>query len=184
MTTPLAYIIEPQGGDPIKISRMYLTDIFEAQDGGETRFGSRENPRIKISYNAVVIDTDIHTFEILARSFRDRNLAVSVPYWQDVTRITSAVSSGGSSLPCDTVGREFIVNHWIGIWQNFMTVDIHQISAVNPSSVEIVGDTLNQNWPINTIVMPVFRGYLQSVELRRVTAYHSVYTVTLETESR
>lgn len=144
----------PNWRQPVNEALTWNTVVLGSRTGAEQRFGVRWSPRR--SFEALFTPTGV------SRTHFD--LAVGkvgidpwyVPVWHDVTRLSSTLSSGASSLAIDTDYREFKAGGFVMLRADEFTSEVLEIDTIAGGAIEFV-DGPSQDWPEGTLVFPALK---------------------------
>lgn len=146
--------------DPVEIEPTWPSRVLTKEDGTEQR--------LPLSQAA----TEVVTYRLLAPTYGDAanlktlldnatDALVRVPRWEDEARVTTAVSAGASTIPCDPSDRpSFVAGSEVLLWRSATSYEVAVIATVGGSSIDTV-DPLVSAWGAGTIVVPINEARVQ-----------------------
>lgn len=141
----------PDWSQPLVERLIWLTDVIEARDGTEQRISLRKIPRREIDYHVVASGREARATEALLWGWQGRIYAL--PMWQDIQRLTAAVSVGATSITVDTTDREYAVGSLVILMAADGTNEVIEISGVSSGSLSLATPA-QQSWLVGTPIMP------------------------------
>ena len=140
---------------PVEIDRRVpVVVIGPMRDGGEQRQALSSASVDTITYRLVAPDWyDAQVARIMAQVADDS--LVRMPRWEDQARVTTAVSAGDLTIPCDPSDKvTFVAGVEVLLWRDAQTYEVGTIDTVGASSIDVV-DPLTDAWGAGTIVVPI-----------------------------
>lgn len=149
-----AWTIQPNWQQPVIERLSWKSAVLVSPSAAEQRFALRWSPRR--SFEAM--------FSVNGRTRTLLDVALSaagaadwfLPIWHDGERVSSAISSGASSLSVDTDFREFRVNGFVMLWASETDYEVHEVTSIGSGTIGIDPVT-SKTWPAWTRVFPCVR---------------------------
>lgn len=160
MTTLLAtsaplVVLRHDWSVPVERERTFPTDVIgPTEDGHEQRLALSHLATDRMTYRLIAPDWyDAETIRLLGHAATDTT--VRMPRWEDEARVTTAITAGATSVPCDpTDKRLYVAGVHVLLWRDAQTYEVATIDAVNAASLDVV-DPLASDWGAGTIVAPI-----------------------------
>ncbi len=113
-------------------SETYQTDIFQAQNGTESRLANIDTPKRAIEYEIIPDNNQKVEMieEIIAYALRFSCLQ---PLLFSATNITS--TQNAYTISCDTTDRDFVVGEYALIRKGYNDYVMHKITAITATSI-------------------------------------------------
>lgn len=139
---------------PIREVLEFGVEILEKFDGTEQRISTRANPRQR--WTALYRSTDLQQRELRALMFDWQGRQFGVPLWREATRVTAAITGGGTSTAnvITTTGSEFRVGGLGAVFTDSRTFDVLTVASTTATSV-VFTTAIQASYPVDTLVMPV-----------------------------
>lgn len=150
MTAPV-FPFRPNWRRPLVERLEWLTDVLTARSGAEDRTAMRLHPRRSMEFEALVHTSALQRLDALLWAYGGGQYVL--PIWTDPQQLASTLSSGASSIPCDTAGYDFAAGAYAVLWRNDAQYEAVEIDTVGASSLTLVGATA-QTWPAGTRLLP------------------------------
>jgi hypothetical protein len=140
--------------DPVDVEPTIPSRVLTAETG--------EEQRLALSHVAATIVT----YRLLAPTANDAaqlktvvdeatDGLVRIPRWEDEARVTTAVTAGATTIPCDPNDRPtFVAGSEVLLWRSPTNYEVAVIDTVGASSIDTV-DALAADWGAGTIVVPI-----------------------------
>lgn len=138
---------------PVVERLAFSTFVLKHQDGSEQRRQIRLYPRRQLQYRCTVQDIDNERALALSKMRYAQNSIVLVPVWSDVSRLSTSITMGATSISLDTVGYDYDVGGYVFLRTPAGVFQAYQISAVTGTSITLTEST-TQAFPVGTIVSP------------------------------
>ncbi len=139
---------------PIQERLEFKTDILQINDGTEQRINVREAPRQVFKFT-IRTDDNRTRDSINAQLFDAQSRVFGIPVWFEQKPLEAPLAIDDTTVQVDTANADFRVGGLAMIYDNDFAQDTLEISAVNPTSLELdvgVGQAFDA---ISTIVVPV-----------------------------
>jgi hypothetical protein len=147
-----AWALTPDWSQGVRETLQFKTDVMIAWSGAEQRRALRIAPRRQFEFSAPMEQKDRRFIE--AALFAWSSMIWALPIFSDGQRLTSALTPGLLTLPCDTVNRDFRAGGLAILIQDAVTFEVVQISSVSNTalalSVAVAG-----SWPVGSRLYPV-----------------------------
>jgi len=165
----IIFVFTPDWSEPVVERYEWLTQIIEADDGGERRNRLRTNPRRSIEYRVLVNSDDKRWLEVYMWDWKAR--LFSVPIWTDCVFTTADTPIG--DLVIDVAFTEF-TSFKVGGVAIFVIdqrdVEAVEIANITATTLILLRPTLKA-WPSGTRIYPALVGRLtEDQNLRQPTA--------------
>jgi len=155
-SVPLPFPIVPEV--PVKEVWQYRTVVNIAEKGKEQRAALRSNPRVLMSFQALLLD-DLDRKHAYAMLIRYSPTTFYYPLYQYSARLTVAAVSGASKLFCDPLDTDIRVGEAIALFNPLLDKTV----MLTVSSIDIDGIVLAA--PLEFDV-PVYWGICPAIEFR------------------
>jgi hypothetical protein len=146
--------VQPDWSDGMTERLEWLTDVLRSTSGAEQRIQIRVSPRRTFEMKTVVFGPERALYDLGLKAQGTADWYV--PLWYDVSRIGAAVSSGGTVISFPTAGHEFSAGSIAILYQTPFSYELCQVTALSSNAVTLAS-ALQNNWPVNTRVMPIMR---------------------------
>lgn len=141
-------------GSPVTRERTYPTTVHPRYDGTEHRQLRSTVATERITYRLLAPDADRAAILATLGDLADDRL-IRVGRWEDLTRLTAAVSAGASTIACDTTDRPtFEAGAQVMLWRDPYTYEVAVIDTFTASTLDTV-DPLTLSWGPGTTVVVV-----------------------------
>ncbi len=181
----IAWLPPVDWSEPVEDVRRYLTDVLIGTDGNEQRRQLRARPRRTIRYRSVLLERGEATRILEGLRSLGADWA-TLPLWCDATALSTGVSIGGTSLSCDTTGREFRTGMDAALLvRNSQTFERLRVETVSSTGLTLhLDNPLQAAWAAGTAVVPLVRGRMLSpAEFEWVTDQEAILPVLTEAEA-
>lgn len=168
---------KPSG--PVQETLEFLTDILRSANGNEQRIRIRHYPRQKISYH-FLIDEGEELRRLESFLYKWHPQVFGIPVWFELKELTSAISSGDSTLPLDTSYSDFREGGLLIVWTDYQTFDALEIDTVSANSITTTSP-VTRSYPAGTYVMPL-RTALTKQEISGDKYPVNLYELSIEAE--
>lgn len=170
MTTLLAVsaplvVLRHDWSAPVERERTFPTVVLGPQrDGNEQRLSLSDVPTDTVTYRLIAGDArgqftawyDAETIRVVPRMATDA--LVRMPRWEDEARVTTAITAGATTIPCDPTDKPlYVAGVEVLLWRDPQTFEVATIDTVGASSIDVV-DALVRDWGAGTIVAPITPG--------------------------
>lgn len=156
MADPVAWAFATGGDYTEEVA--WLTDVLRAPTGGTQHRRLRDSPRTTVAFSALESAANRRWMDVQLRA----NSAARwwVPVSIDARRLTSAVSSGATSLALDDSGARFVAGgKALVVGADPRAFEVAAIASVGSSSLTLAAG-LAVGWPVGTQVIPLRAGRL------------------------
>lgn len=161
----IIFAFSPDWSDPVVERYEWLTQIIEADDGGESRNRLRTNPRRSLEYRVLVETDDKRWLETYLWDWKAR--LFSVPIWTDCVFTTVNTPIGDLVIDVEfTDNTSFKVGGVAIFIIDQRNVEAVEIASITATSLTLLRPTLKE-WPSGTRIYPALTGRL--VENQRLT---------------
>ncbi|HWH75546.1 MAG TPA: hypothetical protein VNV16_14910 [Methylibium sp.] len=130
----------------------WLTDVLGSFDGAEQRIQLRGVPRRRFEFGHLLVGRDRRTAENLLHKWQGRPWAV--PVWMDAQALAAPLAGGATSVPVDTVTRDFVAGGHAVIATDPQTYEVVAIDTVDAASLTLAAPTAAA-WPAGAEVLPL-----------------------------
>lgn len=144
-----AVLMPFRGMLPFSVEYSWLTSVNFSRNKTESRSKLRENPRMKVMFNAPINDHKmLRNAENLAFGWAAKQWVF--PLWYDIQ--TTSVDMDSTFIPCETT------NHWFGegmtaiLWKSYLEFEMVEIGQVSSDGLHLVRPVTG-NWK-NAQLMP------------------------------
>jgi hypothetical protein len=140
---------------PVELDRAYPAEVLGPQrDGSEQRRSLSGIAVETIAYRVIAPDwVAAQPLRLLTQVATDA--IVRMPRWEDQARVTTAISAGATTIPCDPSDKPTLTaGSWVMLWRAPDEYELGTIDTVNASDITVV-DPLANDWRAGTIVVPV-----------------------------
>jgi hypothetical protein len=158
-------------------SLVWRTDVLNSYNGTEQRVRSRLSPRQQLAIRAYLNRDEMHRVENLVYGWRKREWGV--PMWIEARKVSSAVTSGDTTVNVDTQYGDFRVERLAVIWENPRKFDVFQIYSFDASSITL-DRGVNDDYSADAYVMPVRSARMLRDPIRSASGYDSILETVLE----
>jgi len=149
----------PDWSNPVTDKVSYLTNVITANDDSEQRIQLRGVPNRLVSWSVLGI-TARQAATIDAMLYAQQADRVGVPFWPDMSWLTSAATNGDMSIAADTTSRSFGVTAYALLWADMWTYKVVAVDTVSVTDSAIpLLNALSGPWPVGTAVIPLLAGY-------------------------
>lgn len=140
----------------------WLTDAPAGDTGVEQRIAVRYAPRRSVEATYLATGREQAYLNLaLQRAGTARWL---VPLWFHAARLTAAVSGAATTLPCDTVNREFEGGDFaLLLGADAFTCEVVEIDSVAAGSLTLASGVTSA-WPSGTRLFPLREGWIESAQ--------------------
>jgi hypothetical protein len=140
--------------EPVERVRHFPTILIDRRDGSEQRQGLSHLGTDTLTYRLIAPDSTIaQVLPPLIELATDT--IVRVPRWEDQARVTTAISAGVSTVPCDPTDKPtFVADAQVILWRSPELYEVAVIDTVGGSSIDTV-DPTTLDWGAGTIVAPI-----------------------------
>jgi hypothetical protein len=161
---PISFPFRHNWADPLIERISFLTNISQARSGPEESGQARIKPRREIEISQILRD-DSERRKLRAKLWAHQDKKWFVPIREDFEQIQSALTSGVNILPITTQYKDLEVGSWIGLRQlndqgQVVKSEELEITALNPSDVHTLTNTVNSYSAFTSFVYPVRRAYI------------------------
>lgn len=166
---PTAWPLPADWSSPVKETLEWLTDVLLANRTPNSQVRAlRGAPRRSFVWRTLTDAASRRLSELLAA---ERGVKPwYIPIWPDVQRLTAPLSSGSSTIPIDTVGRDFYVGGYVLIWRNLRGWELLEVDEVYPDNIHVVTPT-SALWDSSARIYPTRPGrVVESAEWSYLTA--------------
>lgn len=147
-----------------RVRRFPSTVLGPQRDGSEQRLSLSGTATDTLTYRLLVPDKlgaiPLGRMSALVQSIAQNatDTLVRLPRWEDEARVTTAVSAGDTTIPCDPSDKPtYVAGSQVILWRDAETYEVATIDTVSGSSIDVV-DPLVNDWGAGTIVAPVTAG--------------------------
>ncbi|MCX8712287.1 hypothetical protein J3U57_06245 [Gilliamella sp. B3464] len=136
---------EPDWTNGITEILEWKTDILQSYSGAEQRIARRLSPRRMFEFSILINGNERSRFENRL-AFVGGN-SWYFPVYTDVTYLDDDVNTGATVLPCNTIGRDFVVGNKVLIQSEINNINqtaLLEVSAVNENSITLVNPVKTQ----------------------------------------
>jgi hypothetical protein len=152
-------VIPIRPANEITESLSWLTDVLTSRNGREQRIQLRQNPRRKVSFNYWV-NNPIAQGAFDADLWKYHGQSFGVPLWQQARSFSGPLSSGSTTISCDTTNAEFAAEGRVFVWQDNRTYEALVIDSFTDTDITLKDQT-TENFTANTLwIMPLVTGAL------------------------
>lgn len=168
----------PNWRTPVVERLEWLTDVFEAHAGHESRQPLRHHPRRGLAY-ALALQGQFAA-QLDALLWRNQSGKFALPLWTDPQPLSESLSSATTTIPAQTAGFDFHDGGQAVLWRGEGAHQLVTIDSVAPSALHLAAP-LGQSWPAGSLLYPARSARLApGVPVQRLTA--GVLTSTLQWE--
>lgn len=147
----IPFLFRPEA--PIAERLVGLTDVLKMKNGHEQRIAMRIAPRQEFTYNYAFDEiTERPIVENILLTAQKATF--SVPLWSDVSALTSAITSGDTTINLDTTVSDFREGNNLLILATNGSYEILTVTSQSTTQINLTAGTAN-NWPIGTEVYPL-----------------------------
>ncbi|HEX7111721.1 MAG TPA: hypothetical protein VF216_04705 [Mizugakiibacter sp.] len=155
---PVLWPIPPDWSQPVRESLAWLTDYMQARDGTRQKRQMRIAPRRAFVFQATADADDRRILDALRFDQGVRQWAL--PIWPDVQLLAAPLAAGATSIPCDTVGRDFIDGGQAVLWSARNVWELVAVQTVAANALTLTAPTVGA-WAAGTRLYPVRTARLQ-----------------------
>lgn len=130
---------EPDWTNGITETLEWKTDILQAYSGAEQRIARRLSPRRTFEFSILIHGNERSRFENRL-AFVGGN-SWYFPVFTDVTYLEDDINRGATVLPCNTIGRDFVIGNKVLIKSEINNVNksaLHEVVSINENSITLV----------------------------------------------
>lgn len=121
----------------------WKTGVITNYDGSERRTRLRKYPRRSFEFEYLTDGYDRRFMEASLWNWQSRIWAL--PIWMDGEPVSSAISLGALSIPCETTNRDYHLGGLAIILRDGGKYEVIEISQVNANSIDLVRPTV-KSW--------------------------------------
>lgn len=154
-----AWALTPDWSQGVRETLQFKTDVMTAWSGAEQRRALRIAPRRQFEFTAPMAQQERRFVE--AALFAWSSMTWAVPIFSDGQRLTSALTPGLLTIPCDTVNRDFRAGGLAILIQDAVTYEVVQISTVTNTALGLTVAVAG-SWPVGSRLYPVRTARLAS----------------------
>lgn len=144
--------VPPDWGTPVRESLAWLTDYMSAKNGKRQKRQLRLAPRRTFEFT-VLASADTRRL-LDALGFDQGVRQWLLPIWPDGQPLGSDLTAGASSVPCDTVGRDFVAGGLALVWTAVNQWEVLAVDTIDTSSLAL-SDAVAGNWPAGARLYPL-----------------------------
>lgn len=136
---------EPDWTNGITEILEWKTDILQSYSGAEQRIARRLSPRRTFEFSILINGNERSRFENRL-AFVGGN-SWYFPIYTDVTYLDDDVNIGATVLPCNTIGRDFVVGNKVLVKSEINNVNqtaLLEVAAINENSITLVNPVKTQ----------------------------------------
>lgn len=186
----------PDWGTPVEETRSWLTDVYEAEDGTETRIAMRESPRVTLAFSLTFLEEqELQTFDRLVWARGSEVFAI--PNWCSKSLLLTNAAADDTTVYCDTTDRDFTafatgfgfggagnVDAAAILIRDYQTYEVVSVNGVFADHITL-SDGLADPWTAGQVlVLPLITGRLaKEWRLTRPTSALGVLPIMLEMET-
>lgn len=160
------WTIRPNWRSPITERLEWLTALLESRSGAQQSFGLRMSPRRSFEALMTPVGRQRTLFDLaIGKVGYD---PWYMPVWHDVCLLGTTLSSGSTSIPVETAGRDFAVGGFVMLTDDPFRSEVKEIASVASDSITLTAGTTNE-WPAQTTFYPALKVRLdRQPEMQRV----------------
>ena len=131
--------VEPDWTNGITEILEWKTDILQSYSGAEQRIARRLSPRRTFEFSILIGGNERARFENRL-AFVGGN-SWYFPVYTDVTYLDDNINTGTTVLPCNTIGRDFVVGNKVLVKSEINNINqtaLLEVAAVNENSITLV----------------------------------------------
>ncbi|MBI0114205.1 MULTISPECIES: hypothetical protein [unclassified Gilliamella] len=159
---------EPDWTNGITEILEWKTDILQSYSGAEQRIARRLSPRRTFEFSILINGNERARFENRL-AFVGGN-SWYFPVYTDVTYLDDDINTGTTVLPCNTIGRDFVVGNKVLVKSEINNINqtaLLEVAAVNDYSITLV-NPLRSHFNAGACIYPIKLAVLTDVpELTR-----------------
>lgn len=149
---PVPFPVPPDWGTAPRETLEWLTDYMSSRNGKRQKRQLRLAPRRTFEFSVVATDDTRRLLDALGFDQGARQWAL--PIWPDGQQIATALSLGATTVPCDTVGRDFAAGRFALLWTAINHWEVLAVATVNADSLTLTTGTAN-TWGAGTRLYPL-----------------------------
>jgi hypothetical protein len=173
------FSIPPNWRNNVQVSEDWGVFVRESLDASETRRGSSPRPRYLVEYATLTLSGQEQGY---IRKVMERAdvMPIALGLWEDEARCSIEAIAGTPWIDVETTaGTLFGVVPYVMIWGAFNSFELHRVSGVNATQIQVTG-ALENDWPVGTRVVPVAVGKLAKPKTTALTDINDVFRVRFE----
>lgn len=173
---------------PIIERLTWKTDVLISFDRTEQRIGYRTRPRRSFEYGFLMKGHELHHAEAIIHALQGDEL--EVPIWTDMTRLTSGLSPGDTTVSLTTAGLDFVAGGRAVVVASdygealYGAADtFYELLDVNTvwSGGLTLSSPIKGTWPARSKLLPLRAGYVApEINWGRTTAEGAKGTLTVD----
>lgn len=155
----IIFAFAPDWSDAVVERYEWLTQIIEVEEGSETRFRLRENPRRSMEYRMLFNEREKRLLETYMWGWKARVFAV--PLWMDCALTTTVTLIGATTIDVVTATYSFTVGQLAIFVDAYNDVEAVEILTVNPTNIILIRPTIIKEWAAGSRIYPALSGRMQ-----------------------
>ncbi|XKM14235.1 hypothetical protein RCS94_03460 [Orbaceae bacterium ac157xtp] len=155
MTNLFLWQSEPNWANSVTETLEWKTDVLQSYSGAEQRVARRLSPRRTFEFSILIDGNERSRFE--------NRLAYAgastwyLPVYPDVTFLDNNITTGTTILPCETVGRDFVVGNKVLIKSEINNINksaLLEVAAINDDSITLI-NPVSVDFNAGALIYPV-----------------------------
>lgn len=138
----------------------WLTEVFPSYNGEEQRFSLRQRPRIELEFTLTTYKEESRLLNSILFGWQSK--LFTMPFWHDLSLLTSSINIGVSTIPVITYGHNFIAGEPAILWSSYLDCEEVIVDTINENSIVITGTTEN-SYSSGSLLLPARYGYIQKL---------------------
>lgn len=138
----------------------WKTDVQIARSGAQVRSCLRSEPRVQVEFNvATTTPSEMSLIDFIITGWQSKSYYL--PIWQDRARLTSTLTSGGTTISTPLAGLGYADGDLIALWTSLTEYRVIQVADADfETDIITLAQPIGSDWPIGTFIAPVRRAWL------------------------
>jgi hypothetical protein len=149
---PVLWPIPPDWATPPRETLAWLTDYMSSRNGKRQKRQLRLAPRRAFEFNVIANEDNRRLLDALGYDQGTRQWLL--PIWPDGQRLASALTSGATTVPCATTGRDFVAGGKAVLWRAANDWEVLAVDSLDGSGLTLTTGTA-ADWVAGTRLYPV-----------------------------
>lgn len=146
-----AWALTPDWANSVKEILQFKTDVMTAWSGAEMRRALRIAPRRLFDFQSPMQQQERRIIE--AQLFAWSAMVWALPIFVDGQRLTAALGSGATTIPADTVNRDFVTGGVAILIGDASNYEVVQINSFTSTALALAHPVVG-NWPVGSRLYP------------------------------